>query len=184
MYGWTILIIILLSIATLRAIGSKFLPSPQRPVWIIGALVLITIAGGYLTINSSERLKQSLERKNWPIAVGRVIKSEVMAGAIIRPQVIYAYEVDGRAYIDTSDLQVPGFGNRNKQYEVTHAVIAEYPTGKEVSVHYHPEDVTNSVIITTPKWNDYGKVSLGIVLFAGALFLLALPRPPKSPSKP
>jgi hypothetical protein len=91
--------------------------------------------------------------------------------------VIYAYEVDSRAYIDTTDLQVPGFGNKNKQYEVTHAMVMEFPTGKEILVHYDPNDISNSVIVTTPRWNVYGQIGLGIVLFAGSLFFLILPRP-------
>jgi hypothetical protein len=177
MYGWTVLIIVFLGIVTLRAIAAKALPRPQKPKWLNILLIVLLAAGGYLLVNSSERLTQALARKSWPSAMGRVIKSEAETGKIIRPMVIYAYEVDSRAYIDTTDLQVPGFGNKNKQYEVTHAMVTEFPTGKEILVHYDPKDISNSVIVTTPRWNVYGQIGLGIVLFAGSLFFLILPSP-------
>jgi len=177
MLGWTLLIIAFLFVLTLRAIAGNKLPRPNVPVWMPIVLIIVLLLGGYLTVDSSWKLKNALSRKDWPVAKGRVIKSEPIVQGIIRPMVIYAFEVNGRAYVDTSDLQVPGFGNKNKQYEVAHTLVEEYPTGKEVLVHYDSTDFSNSVLIVTPPWNVFGKVSLGVILFSVGLFFLVLPRP-------
>ncbi|MGH8016040.1 MAG: DUF3592 domain-containing protein, partial [Candidatus Zixiibacteriota bacterium] len=134
-----------LFVATLRAILPSQLPRPNRPLWSLILLVALLLLGGYLTVNSSGRMKTAYDRRSWPIANGRVIKSEAVTKGMIRPMVIYAFEANGRAYVDTTDLQVPGFGNKNKQFEVAHALVADYPTGKEVQVHYDPNELSNSV---------------------------------------
>jgi hypothetical protein len=60
---------------------------------------------------------------------------------------------------------------------VAQKLAAEYPIGKEIQVHYDPDDFANSVLIVTPRWNIYGQLGLGMVLFTVSLFFLVLPRP-------
>lgn len=177
MFGWTLLIIALLFVLTLRGILSKSLPRPNRPTWSMIVLAVLFLAGGVLTIVASKNLAKDSSRKNWPVANGRVVKSEAVVSGLIRPMVIYAYQVDQSAYVDTTDLQVPGFGNKAKQFEVAHTMVLEYPVGKEVQVHYNPDDITNSVLIVTPRWNTYGQIGLGLVIFTVSFFFLILPRP-------
>ncbi len=174
MFGWTLLIIVSLFLVTLCAVAGKYLPRPQKPYWSILLLIIILISGGFLTIHSSKNLAIALQRKNWPTVMGRVVIAEATSGGIIKPMVIYSYATDGRAYIDTSDLQVPGFGNRSKQHDVAQKLAAEYPIGRELLVHYDPEDFANSVLIVTPRWNIYVQIGLGLVLFTNKLFFLIL----------
>ena len=176
MSGWTLLIIALLGVVTLRVVGGKYLPRPQKPIWIILTLILILLGGVFLTIRSSENLSDALRRKDWPVATGRVIKAEADTSGAIRPIVTYAYVVGGRAHVDSSDLQAPGFGNKTKQYELAEELIRLYPVGKEIDVHYDPVNETHSVLIVSPSWRIFGQLGLGMVLFAGALFFLLLPR--------
>ena len=131
MSGWTLLIIALISVVTLRAVAGKYLPCPHKPIWMTLVLILILLGSVFLTLNSSKNLSESLERKTWPTALGRVIKAEADTSGAIRPLVIYAYEVNGRAYVDSTDLQAPGFGNSRKQYELAEESIRLYPIGKE-----------------------------------------------------
>ena len=175
MSGWTLLIIALLCVVTFRAVAGKYLPRSRKPIGIFLILILILLGGVFLTIHSSENLSKALERKAWPTANGRVIIAEAVVSGTIRPIVIYSYAVNGLAYIDSTDLQAPGFGNRSKQYEVAEEIARLYPTGKEIEVHYDPSDTSNSVLITSPSWRIFGQLGLGMVLFAGALFFLILP---------
>lgn len=152
------------------------MPRPKRPIWLLIILAVLFLGGGALTIIASGNLANANSRKDWPVAPGRVIKSEPVVGGIIKPMVIYAYQVNQNAYVDTTDLQIPGFGNKSKQFEVAHESLLEYPVGKEVQVHYDPSDFTNSVLIVSPRWNIYGQIGLGVVIFAVSLFFLILPR--------
>ncbi|HEX2897779.1 MAG TPA: DUF3592 domain-containing protein [candidate division Zixibacteria bacterium] len=153
------------------------MPRPNRPLWLIIVLAVLFLGGAFLTVTASKNLVKANSRKDWPVASGRVVKSESAVSGIIRPMVIYAFQVDKSAYVDTTDLQVPGFGNKSKQFEVAHELLLEYPVGKEVLVHYDPGDFTNSVLIVTPRWNTYGQIGLGVVIFTVSLFFLILPRP-------
>ncbi len=129
-----------------------------------------------MTVHSSENLASALNRKNWSIAKGRVIKAEAVTSGVIHPMVTYAYEVNGRAYVDSTDLQAPGFGSKSKQYEVAQELVRSYSVGQEITVYYDPSNQTNSVLITSPSWRLYGQMALGMVLFIGALFFLILPQ--------
>lgn len=171
------MIVAFLFIVTLRAIAAKVLPRSQKPVWVTVLLFILLICGGFLTIHSTQSLSKAIHRKDWPVAPGKVIKAEAVVGGVIKPMVIYAYVANGSAYVDSTDLQVPGFGNRSKQYDVAKKLALEYPIGREIQVHYDPNDFTNSVLIVTPAWNIYGQTGLGMVLFTASLFFLALPRP-------
>ena len=177
MSGWIILVVSLLCVLTLRAMAAKYLPRPQKPYWINLILIVLFVAGGLLTLNSMVNLGRAIHRKDWPVAKGRVMKSEAILVGVIRPMIIYTYEADGRTYVDTTDLQIPGFGNKSKQLEVAQALVQEFPSGREIQVHYDPADYSNSVILTTPPWHIYGKIGLGVTLFTVALFFLVLPRP-------
>ena len=175
MSGWTLLIIALLCVVTLRAVAGKYLPRPQKPIWIILVLILILLCGVFLTLYSSKNLSNALQRKAWPTAQGRVIKAEADTSGTVRPMVTYAYAVGGRAYVDSSDLQAPGFGNKSKQYELAEELLRQYPVGKEIVVHYDPADETHSALIISPPWRIFGQLGLGMVMFAVALFFLILP---------
>lgn len=129
-----------------------------------------------MTIKSGSNLSDAWQRKEWPIAPGRIIKAVADTSGTIRPMVFYTYEISGRVYIDSTDLQAPGFGNRAKQYEVAEELVRLYPVGKEIAVHYNLIELPNSVLITDPSWRIYAQLGLGVILFAGALFFLILPR--------
>jgi len=175
--GWTLLIVAALTITTLRAVAGRFLPRPAMATWVRVLLVVLVLCGGFLTIYSFGKLSKAWHRKDWLTASGKVIKSETLLGGTIRPRVIYAFEAGGQAWVDTTDLQVPAFGNKGKQYEVAIDLVKEYPVGKVVQVHYDPNDMANSVLLVNPTWDIYGKIGLGMVLFIGALFFLILPKP-------
>lgn len=177
MMGWILLFVAFLFVVTLRAVAGKFLPHPRIPIWMRLVLFSILISGALLTIHSISNLSDAWQRKEWPITPGRIIKAVADTSGTIRPMVFYTYEISGRAYIDSTDLQAPGFGNRAKQYEVAEELVRLYPVGKEIAVHYDPDESSNSVLITNPSWRIYGQLGLGVILFAGALFFLILPRP-------
>jgi hypothetical protein len=176
MSGWTLLIIAFLGVVTLRAIAGKYLPRSHKPTWMILILILVLLAGAFLTLNCAEDLSYALQRKDWPTAKGRVIRAETDTTGTIRPIVTYAYEVGGRAYFDSTDLQAPGFGNQTKQYELAKELIRFYPVGREIEVHYDPADESHSVLITSPSWRIFGQLGLGMILFAASLFFLILPQ--------
>ena len=156
------------------------MPRLNRPVWAITVLSLLVLFGVYLTVQSTSKLNELLARQNWSIAEGKIIKSEIIIRGVALPMVIYSFKANGRAYIDTTNLQVPGFGNKAKQYQVAQELVDKYSTGNSITVHYNPDDATESLIIIHPQWNVFGKIGLGVVLFGVALFFLLLPLPIKS----
>jgi len=134
--------------------------------------LILFLSGSILTVSSSSELIEGYKRKAWPTAVAKVLDSSVIETGSMRPLVIYAYEVKSKSYVDSSFLQAPGFGNRARQYDVGMKLSRKYPTGKLISIHYNPQNYSESVIIITPTWDTFVRVGLGFVLLLFSMFYL------------
>ncbi len=91
---------------------------------------------------------------NWPKVTGTIITSELetwtrprskgppirMFGATIR----FAYEVDGKPY-ESDQVQLGGTRETSLSGEFER-LVARYPEGKRVPVHYDPRDPATAVI--------------------------------------
>ncbi len=162
-----ILLIMAAVILPLRLKGRRL----RRSVFYIGLALLV--GGGIFGAIETGRLDVADRRINWPTVDGVVTSSDVVGEHAIRPQVKYSYSVGDSIYAGVSDLEVPGFGNGAKRYDVARKLVAEYEVGKTVPVYYNPKLPSESYLIHHVEWNVYAQLGFAITLvLAGAVVLI------------
>ena len=128
------------------------------------------------------KLEQARVRCSWPITAGVVDTSKVAGKRAFRPIITYGYFVNGKAYQDSTDLDVPGFGGRMNRLDAAETLAKQYHKGKELAVYYNPENPHESLLRAGPSYTDYLAISLGALLAMTGLVLYLLhyfPRKPK-----
>ncbi len=123
------------------------------------ALIMAGVIIGYFDARDLSELRS---RRDWPTAAGEIIESKITGEKAIVPSVTYTYAVGDNAYTATSDLGTPGFGNAAKRLNAAQTLIADYPVGKGVRVHYNPADPRESYLTTAVPWNAYMRYGLWI----------------------
>lgn len=150
----------------------EYIPKQRFTTRSILIFLILFMSGTILTVYSSSELIEANKRKTWDTVIATVLESSVVETGSMRPMVKYSYEVDNKTYVDSSDLQAPGFGNKARQYDVAIKLSRKYPKGKLISVYYNPLNNSESVIIITPHWDTYTRIAAGAVLFIISLFYL------------
>lgn len=150
----------------------EYIPKQRFTTRSILIFLILFLSGSILTVYSTSELIEANKRKTWDTVIATVLESSVVETGSMRPMVKYSYEVDNKTYVDSSDLQAPGFGNKARQYDVAIKLSRKYPKGKLISVHYNPLNNSESVIIITPHWDTYTRIAAGAVLFIISLFYL------------
>jgi hypothetical protein len=135
--------------------------------------ILLVVAGGSLVVTSFLLLGNSAARRHWPMVQGEVLHTQVAGTRAFHPEIVYSYTVNNQKYSDTTAMDSPAFGGRNNKYDVARKIVAEYPTGKAVSVYYDPTDPSISTLRPFAPWNLFGQVSFGSIVFGGGMFLIA-----------
>lgn len=143
-------------------------------IGVVG-LVLIFL-GVWLTASQANRLAQWGSVRNWPATEAVVTTSHVVGERAFHPEIVYEYSVNGTIYGDSTGFDTPSFGGRSVKRDMAEAIVAEYPVGTTVVVHYDPETPSNSVLRISPDWSLYGKIGLGGTLVGVGLFLLLAAR--------
>lgn len=146
-------------------------------------IIIFFLLGLAITIWQLTVLKESFESKNWPVADGRVVSSEVQVfedkkrddkghekvvftyGA----KVSYEYAVDKFRY--SSDKI--SFGDyRSESENRAKKIVEKYPQGSQIQVRYNPENPGVSVLEPGASWNTYFILAIGLVFsFFGFLFI-------------
>lgn len=127
-------------------------------------IMLATIVGYY----DARDLSELRARRDWPTVSGEIIKSQVTGHKAIVPSVTYRYAVGDSAFTGVSDLGTPGFGNSAKRLNEAQTLIADYPVGKTLPVHYDSAIPSRSYLTSAVPWNAYMRYGLWIfTLFAG-----------------
>lgn len=146
--------------------------SRKLVLWIgISALIfgLLLLAVDTLVLERAE------QTRHWPSAQGTIVSSELITrGEAYGPLIVYQYSVAGTIYTDSTDAGAPGFGNKNKRYNVAEYILAEYKPGSKVTVRYDPEDPRVSTITPGPRWRVFGQLGLGGTLYLIGLCLLVV----------
>lgn len=150
----------------------EYIPKQRFTTRSILIFLILFLSGSILTVYSTSELIEANKRKTWDTVIATVLESSVVETGSMRPMVKYSYEVDNKTYVDSSDLQAPGFGNKARQYDVAIKLSRKYPKGKLISVYYNPLNNSESVIIITPHWDTYTRIAAGAVLFIISLFYL------------
>ena len=143
--------------------------------FLIGGLLFI-----FLAINQYMKAKKA--EKTWLTAPGVVLNSDIQVrqsrsskGQTTRsylPQVSYQYQVNDQTY--TGDRL--GFGSGSYGKGKANKIIAVYPQGAQVTVHYDPADPSKAVLETTAT-DGVKFIALGIILIVmGAVAISLLPK--------
>ncbi len=136
----------------------------MRKLLLASLFLVIAAFGVVLAVIEIDSVIEWQRITAWPTVDGVVIESAVAGQRAIHPRVVYEYAVAGVTYVSESDLQAPMFGGKRKKYDVAKELVAEYPVGRAVTVHYDPDSAACSVLIAEVPWNVYGKLGLGITL--------------------
>lgn len=140
---------------------------------LVGAIVLL----GAIRLRS--RGRQILK---WPTVTGKVISSEMASrgeaagGSKVTAQatVRYAYRVDGKPYESERIRSAPD-GNRQRPGEAEE-ILARYPIGSRVSVHYDPEQPATAALEAeaTGRTATLAMFGLAFLAIGVAVIVLAL----------
>ena len=141
--------------------------------------VLLVFAGVWLIATQSEMLVTTRQHVNWPTTEGTVVTSEVVGTRAFHPHIVYQYTVAGVTYRDSTALDLPSVGGRHTAYDAASWIVEQYPVGRKVTIHYNPDNPTESGIRVFPSWDVYGKLSVGAVVLIGGLILTLLGAVPR-----
>jgi hypothetical protein len=165
------------------------LPSRDGPggtiVLVIVSLGLLGLAGwmGWEFYSASAPL-------SWPTTEGVVRQGRIKeilktrGGSQYQAAISYEYTVPGKQY--TGDT----FNTRNNYInrDSVAAVSQRYHSGARCSVYYNPNSPDQSVLVPERTWHAWGKLTIGLLAFLGAVGLLVVafkkPRPPAEAAAP
>lgn len=123
----------------------------------------------------SRQLADDWSIRQWPTAEGRVIESRVSGRRAFHPEIHYTYNVHGKDLEGVSDLDVPGFGTKSNRLNVAERALVDFPAGKKITVHYHPQHPEISRIrVSVPMATFLFLTIGGLILAGGAIGLVWL----------
>ncbi len=167
--------------AAIALLFRKRLSALKKHRWIGLIGLLLSVAGIALIVFSFSRFEQARVRNNWPMVQATVTGSEITGNRVNNPQVTYEYHVDGKTHDGVSRVGAPGFGGKHKRLEVAEVITEKYPVGSMLEVRYDPDNPAFSLVIVRASWAAYMKLSVGVFVLVGGIFLLvgtlAAPRP-------
>jgi hypothetical protein len=120
----------------------------------------------------------NLRSRSWPTTKGTVKLSKVeVVGNHHRELLQYEYTVNGVSYvshiISFIDLFLLVFMNGKRSRRAAEHIVAKYPLGSEVTVHFEKNNPKRAVL-ETQIWNINVAIILVILIIAGGLFLCGL----------
>ena len=160
--------------------------SKQRdPIWeILVAAIMITVGIAVFFYRGKPTLEKALASENWPTVSGVVEASRFSepvrsrhryGGKLYRPEITFAYEVDGHPYI-SSEIAVNWNLYSDRLSEIRQT-INKYPPHAVVEVAYDPAEPTYAILETGANRSTYlhyylgpGVVILGLLVIANLVF--------------
>lgn len=128
---------------------------------IFGGLIWLAALGFVF-----DRLKQrahALGVRTWPSAPGVIVSNQAMKryvgnGMMDVGEIRYSFDVAGRTYTG-SQIQLGG-----KPQDI-YPVLAHYPVGRPVTVHYRPKEPRYCALDVTPRRSMFPHTRLGTALY-------------------
>ncbi|MCP3872656.1 MAG: DUF3592 domain-containing protein [Desulfobacteraceae bacterium] len=152
---------------------------PPRSMGVIGIGAALLVF--YLGLND---MKLIWECSDWPTVSGIIISSDIRQSTewerkgiktgrdrtLYLPNILYNYEVQGKKYRSYSvffEGAVDYLGRANAR-----EIVSRYPPGKNVSVHYNPENPQIAVLETGIKYTHLLFPATGILFILLGLWAL------------
>jgi hypothetical protein len=136
--------------------------------WLVILMALISVI---LTVAGIISLQKEIASGRWPSTEGQIIASEVKGERAFHPEITYLYTVDGHDFSGTSALNTPGFGGKRNRLELAEYLIAQYPIGSPITVHYKPDDPKTSELHTGMTYRTLLETALGLILMIGTIIV-------------
>jgi hypothetical protein len=165
---------VIISVAVL-IMGGRFWRNrtlPRKRGMVYAAIAVLLIGGLFVMIIGASRLRVDLDVRSWPEVSGEVVSSGIAGSRAVHPNVAYRYNVYGQEYSGVSDLDMPGFGNRNSRLETAEIIAHEYSPGTTVTVHYNPDDPAESTLSHGLEYGPVLQITFGFLLYLGGVFML------------
>lgn len=140
--------------------------------------LIFSVVGLLMFCVGVKEVWESNASKTWPATQGKVLASFVRtprAGAkrLYSPVVQYEFAVDGKTY----GSQRVSFGSyQSSRSSHAEAVVARYPVGAEVRVHYKANDPAASVLEPGSEMTNIMLPLLGLVFASAGLWFLKTSR--------
>lgn len=146
-------------------------------VGLVLGLVLSAVGFGVTFWLGKPLRDQAVASRAWPATEGSIVRSTLEESRSdgkthYSADIGYEYQLDGRTlsgsrvWIGDSYSASPGNEFR--------AAVKRYPVGREVQVHYDPQDPMESVLEPGPTWSGSALYLIGLgVLTLGGLILLS-----------
>ncbi|MCB9866046.1 MAG: DUF3592 domain-containing protein [Phycisphaerales bacterium] len=154
--------------------------TPQQRVAtrvIAGFLAVCLLAGVAVAGWAGVRIHHAWTTSHWPSVIGEVIRSSVRQRAdhtppvhhgvaagtwTYEPEITYCYTVEGTEYTASGVTATRVSTSRSASAE---SVVARYPVGRRVKVHYNPADPGEALLEPGLSWT-----ATAPLLFAGLAF--------------
>ncbi|HJQ55275.1 MAG TPA: DUF3592 domain-containing protein [Vineibacter sp.] len=153
--------------------------NPKRTPLVLFALVLAFL----LALMAWATIRRARTMRAWPTADGVVVSSYVdqlttsrtrrgrtSTSPVYAPRVIYRFRVES---VDIDGDQL-GRSGRSSVFNTAQALVAAYPAGTRVVVHYDPDEPTTAIVDPTagllPLGLGAGAVALAAIAWALAVF--------------
>lgn len=139
-------------------------------------LMLIFLAAGIgISIWGWSVLQNARVSESWPTTDGEILSSDVRVdndedGTSYFGDVTFRYFVDGIPY--TSDNV--SFGQYGGDRDHAEGIVARYPAGSGVTVHYDPGNVETAVLEPGVTWSSYFMLGFGALFTCIPLIVLPL----------
>jgi hypothetical protein len=143
--------------------------SLKHLLWLVTIIAIIALV---LIISGIVGLRSEIATGQWPPVDGSVISSKVVGEKAFHPEITYSYMVNGSEYSHTSTLKIPGFGGKRNRLELAEYLVAQYPSGRTISVFYNPDDPSQSELKTGITYRTLLETALGVVLLVIAGILV------------
>lgn len=163
------------SAAIVGLVAAAFLRKIRPPRWLAISGIAALAIGVVLTLVGASELSDDLGRiSTWSRTTARIVDSRVTGERAFHVEVVYRYQVDGVAYVDSAVIRQPSFGGKRKRYDVARHLVTDFVPGDDIQVLYNPVHHAQSSIEMHIFWAEYGKTGFGAILVALGVCLAAI----------
>ena len=154
----------------------------RRIIPLLFGLIFLAVGIG-LSLWGLSVLSNAKASTAWPTVQGTVTSSEVNRESKTRrtngrsrrsttysAEVSYTYQVEGAEY-SANRVSFGEYSSSNASH--AQSIVSRFPAGKEVPVHYNPEDPSTAVLEAGVSWSSYIPLGLGAIFSIVGLIVVA-----------